>query len=76
MGWQWFLPSARSDERWRLGRKILDRSLRPGAITSYRQMGQARARVLLSRLLLNPQQWEAHIDLLVVFFSDLQYTLG
>ncbi|KAH9975189.1 cytochrome P450, partial [Russula compacta] len=63
MGWQWFLPSARSDERWRLGRKILDRSLRPGAIASYRQMEQARARVLLSRLLLKPQQWEAHIDL-------------
>ena len=65
MGWQWILSSARSDERWRQGRKVLDRGLRPGAAATYRPMLQMRARVLLSRLLTNPQQWEAHIELSV-----------
>ena len=65
MGWEWDLPSSRSDERWRQGRKILDRGLRPGAAASRRPMLQTRARVLLSRLLTNPQQWEAHFEVSV-----------
>jgi cytochrome P450 len=65
MNWQWVLPTARSDEYWRRGRKILDRGLRPGAAASHRPMLQTRARVLLSRLLTNPQQWEDYIDLSV-----------
>jgi len=65
MGWQWVLPTARSDEHWRRGRKILDRGLRPGAAASHRPMLQTRARVLLSRLLTNPRQWEDYIDLSV-----------
>ncbi|KAH9995382.1 cytochrome P450 [Russula compacta] len=66
MGWNWVLQAARSDERWRLGRRLLDRALRPGATASYyyRPLLQARAYVLLSRLLVNPDQWEAHVDLL------------
>ncbi|KAH9986732.1 cytochrome P450 [Russula compacta] len=63
MGWQWALPFARGDERWRRGRRILDRSLRPGAITSYRPVIQAKTHLLLSRLLANPDQWEAHLEL-------------
>jgi cytochrome P450 len=63
MEWQWLLPSARGDERWRRNRRLLDRGLRPGAAALHRPMLQTRARVLLSRLLTNPQQWEAHIDL-------------
>ncbi|KAH9980679.1 cytochrome P450 [Russula compacta] len=48
MDWQWFLPSASSNDRpWRLGRRILDRGLRPSATASYHQM----------------QQWEAHVEL-------------
>jgi cytochrome P450 len=64
MGWHWLLPSA-SGDRWRPGRRVLDRGLRPGAAATYRPMQQARAHVLLSRLLESPQQWEAHIELLV-----------
>ena len=63
MEWQWSLPFARSDERWRRGRKILDRSLRPAAITSYRPLIQAKTHLLLSRLLANPEQWEGHLEL-------------
>lgn len=71
MDWQWFLPVARSnDPHWRLGRRILDRGLRPGATASYHQMQQAKAHVLLRRLLLTPQQWEAHIELSVLLLPD------
>jgi hypothetical protein len=67
MGWHWLVPTARSDDRWRSGRRLLDRSLRPGAIALYRPMQQARTNALLSRLLANPHQWQAHIELLVHF---------
>ena len=65
MDWQWVLPTARSDEHWRRGRKLLDRGLRPGAAASHRPMLQIKARVLLSRLLADPQQWEDYINLSV-----------
>jgi len=63
MGWQWALPMARGDERWRQGRKLLDRGLRPSATASRRPMLETRTRLLLSRLLTNPHQWEVYIDL-------------
>ncbi|KAI0288407.1 hypothetical protein BC826DRAFT_1038309 [Russula brevipes] len=70
MGWQWNLPTARGDERWRLGRKVLDRGLRSAATVLYRPILQARARGLLSRILENPDEWEYHIELSV---SDPHY---
>lgn len=63
MGWQWFVPIARYSEPYRLARKLLDRGLRPGAVASYRPMLQLKARVLLTRLLENPREWEAHVEL-------------
>jgi hypothetical protein len=48
---------------------MLDRGLRPVATVSYRPMIQGRTRVLLSRLLENPHQWEDHLDLFVTFLS-------
>jgi len=63
MWWQWNIATARSGDHWRQGRRILDRGLRPGGTVSYRSMIQARAHVLLSRLLANPDQWEAHGEL-------------
>ncbi|KAH9986740.1 cytochrome P450 [Russula compacta] len=63
VGWQWLLPIARGDDRWRLGRRLLDRGLRPGAITSYRPTIQAKAHSHLSRLLAKPQQWEVYVEL-------------
>jgi hypothetical protein len=65
MEWEWDLPTSRSDDRWRRGRKILDRGLRPSATSSRWPMLQMRARVLLSRLLTGPQQWEAHFEVSV-----------
>lgn len=65
MGWQWVLATTRGDERWRRGRKLLDRGLRPGAVAAHRPMLQTRAHVFLSRLLTSPHQWEAHTELQV-----------
>jgi cytochrome P450 len=65
MEWQWVLVNSKSDERWRRGRKLLDRGLRPRATVPYHLMLQARARVLLARLLKNPHHWKDHIDLSV-----------
>ena len=65
MGWQWHVPSARYTESYRLARKLLDRGLRLGAMASFRQMQQARARELLTKLSSNPSNWETHIELSV-----------
>ncbi|KAI0301728.1 cytochrome P450 [Multifurca ochricompacta] len=64
MEWQWVLPTARYGDTWRPARRLLDRGLRPGAVASYRPMQQARARVLMTRLLASPYKWEDHIELL------------
>jgi len=65
MEWHWNISTARSGDRWRKGRRILDRGLRPGSAALYRLMIQARARALLSRLLANPDQWEDQSELSV-----------
>jgi cytochrome P450 len=74
-GWDWPLVIARSDDRWRRGRKLLDRGLGPGATASYRPMLQAGAHKLLSRLLASPRKWQAHIELSVEFLSSSFYVL-
>ncbi|KAF8266319.1 cytochrome P450 [Lactarius quietus] len=63
MEWHFHLPLTKYGEAWRQGRKLLDRSLRPGAAASYRPMQQARARVLLTRLLATPNEWKDHVEL-------------
>jgi hypothetical protein len=65
MGWQWHLSTARYTESYRLARKLLDRGLRSGAVVSFRQTQQARARVLLTQLLANSNNWETDIELSV-----------
>jgi cytochrome P450 len=54
---------AKYGEPYRLARKLLDRGLRSGAVAQYRPMQQSKARILLSRLLENPDEWEAHFEL-------------
>ena len=51
-------------ETWREGRKLLDRSLRPGAMVSYRQMMQEKTREFLARLSATPKDLYAHVELL------------
>ncbi|KAH9976352.1 cytochrome P450 [Lactifluus volemus] len=63
IGTDWLLPALRKGEAWRGGRKLLDRSLRPGAPTAYRAMMEEKARGLLGQLLLNPRDFRDHVGL-------------
>ena len=53
------------NETWRKGRKILDTSLRPGAVVSYRRVMEEKTREFLVQLLENPKDFNAHINLSV-----------
>ena len=57
------MPLTEYGDRWRQGRKVLDRGLRPGAAAMYRPMQQERVRVLLTRLLASPKELQAHVEL-------------
>ncbi|KAI9457535.1 cytochrome P450 [Russula earlei] len=61
MGWEWVVVIARYTEYWRQSRKLLERGLRPGAIAGYHPLLQTNARVLLTQLLENSNEWEAHL---------------
>jgi hypothetical protein len=59
----WFMVSVRICESWREGRRLLDRSLRPGATTSYQQMMQEKTRWFLNQLFADPKEFHHHIEL-------------
>ncbi|KAI9433752.1 cytochrome P450 [Lactarius indigo] len=60
--WVFFL--ARMGAYWRKGRKLLDRSLRPGATAPHRRLIEEKTRVFLGQLLVTPNAFREHIDLL------------
>jgi hypothetical protein len=60
---QWSLLFARYGEPWRLRRKIAERSFRPASLAAYQAPQETRACVLATRLLQNPQEWTAHVEL-------------
>jgi len=62
MGWYWNLGLGNCTEEWRLGLKLLNRSLRPASIVTYRPMLEAKAYELLSQVLANPDELEAHLS--------------
>jgi hypothetical protein len=61
MDWPVFMTGM--TESWRKGRKLLDRSLRPGAIIPYQQMIQEKTREFLEQLRETPKNFEAHVGL-------------
>ena len=65
MGVNWTLPVARKGKLWRDGRKLLDRSFRPGATALHRRLIEEKTRVFLGQLLSAPKRFREHIDLLV-----------
>ena len=69
MEFEWALPLARYTEQWRQGRKLLDRSLGAGTSSAYRPLQQLKTRLLLTRLLVSPHEWEAHIELSALSLS-------
>jgi hypothetical protein len=59
------LPTSRVGEYWREGRKLVDRSLGPGATASYRRMMEDNTRMFLGQLLETPDDFFGHIGLSV-----------
>jgi cytochrome P450 len=71
----WPLFTIRMNETWRKGRKLLDRSLRHGAMTLYLQMIQEKTREFLVRLRANPKDFRAHILMSVITCSLYRMTV-
>jgi hypothetical protein len=69
------LPASRYGEGWREGRKIADRSLRPGIMSLYHQRIEEKTRALLGRLLAAPAGFRGHIELSVVHFFSSCHSL-
>jgi hypothetical protein len=57
MDFEWPVFMIGFSETWRKERKILDGSLRPGAIMSYRQVMQEKTHELLAQLRSNPKDF-------------------
>ena len=71
----WPIFNSRITETWREGRKILDHSLRMGAITSYHQMMQEKTREFLAELYAHPKDFRELVDLSVGCHSDIIWLL-
>ncbi|KAI0263422.1 cytochrome P450 [Gloeopeniophorella convolvens] len=63
MGCTGLLAGAHYNDDFRTSRKFIERGMRQGLIGKYKPMKQARVRVLLSRILERPDDFEAHLDL-------------
>jgi cytochrome P450 len=59
----WLLPILHKGEEWSDSRKLLDRSLRPAAPTSYRRMMEEKTFAFLGQLLATPKEFRSHIEL-------------
>jgi hypothetical protein len=62
MGYYWNLGLGNCTEEWRLGLKLLNRSLRPASIVTYHPMLEAKAYELLSQMLAKPDEFKAHLN--------------
>ncbi|KAN0135790.1 Cytochrome P450 [Lactarius tabidus] len=62
-------------ERWREGRKIADRSLRPGVMSLYHQRIEEQTRAFLGQILASPAHFRGHIELSVVLHFYWRYSL-
>ncbi|KAF8498603.1 cytochrome P450 [Russula emetica] len=72
MDWPLFMTGM--TETWREGRKLVDHSLRPGAVTTYGQMMQEKTREFLTQLFATPKNFRSHIELLQgKFIMSLTY---
>ncbi|KAF8498600.1 cytochrome P450 [Russula emetica] len=61
MDWPLFMTGM--TETWREGRKLVDHSLRPGAVITYGQMMQEKTREFLTQLFATPKNFRSHIEL-------------
>jgi hypothetical protein len=70
----WPLFTIGMTEAWREGRKLVDHSLRPGAVMTqtYGRMMQEKTREFLTQLFATPKNFPAHVELSV---GRLPYTI-
>jgi cytochrome P450 len=61
MDFEWPVFMIGLNETWRKERKILDGSLRPGALMSYRQAMQEKTHELLVQLRANPKDFDNRV---------------
>jgi hypothetical protein len=61
----WPLFNAGTTESWREGRKLVDHSLRPGAVMTYGRMMQQKTHEFLTQLLASPKDFRTHLKLSV-----------
>ncbi|KAH9028593.1 cytochrome P450 [Lactarius pseudohatsudake] len=59
----WLFPLTRMGKYWHEGRKLLDRSFRPGAAALDRRLIEEKTRVLLGQLLGTPKEFREHLYL-------------
>jgi cytochrome P450 len=62
----WLISLYKNDASWREGRRLLDRSLRPGETMSYRHIMEEETHKLLANLLATPEHFRRHIKLSVL----------
>ena len=67
MTWEWNMAFSHYTESLRQARKLLDRSLRQATIATYRPLLQTKAHVLLTHVLANPGELDAHFHQFVAF---------
>ena len=67
MNWPLFMTGM--TETWREGRKLVDHSLRPGAVMIYGQMMQEKTREFLAQLFATPKNFPDHVKLSAGRFS-------
>ena len=61
----WIFPITRKGKYWREGRRLLERSFRPGETDSHWRMIEDNTRVFLGQVLATPHAFRKHIDLCV-----------
>ncbi|KAH9021877.1 cytochrome P450 [Lactarius hengduanensis] len=64
LGIDWLLPMSRMGKYWRESRKLLDRSLRPGAAALDRRLIEEKTCVFLGQLLATPMAYRKHLNFL------------
>ena len=67
MKWEWMVAFSNYTESFRQARKLLDRSLRPATTATYRPLLQTKAHALLTHVLANPDELDAHFHQFVTF---------
>ena len=73
MEFQWNVGMSNYSESWRLSRKLLDRGFRPAAIATYRPLLETKVHALLTQMLANPDDFEAHFNQYVVFLRRYRF---